>query len=79
MYQFNHMTQTFEEVKEATRFERLMRKPVSRMGIIKIGLGGLVVILTLGYIMITDAQERVEKVQHEYRMTHPNLYQGVSQ
>lgn len=72
MYVFNHALQAFEEVKEPTRFKRLMKKKIAPVHpAIVVPFAAFVLIIGLAIIW--------HNFQNEMNLEHQSINQGVSQ
>lgn len=78
-YKFDPLTQTFEEVKEPTRFKRLMRKKIGPYPpAIVFPIMGIVLAVSLS-ILWHNFQKDLAESQRNQSVKHQIINQGVSQ
>lgn len=78
-FKFDPLTQTFEEVKEPTRFKRLMRKKIGPYPpVIVFPIMGIVLVVSLS-ILWHNFQNEMKANQRNQSVNHQTINQGVSQ
>lgn len=78
-FKFDPLTQTFEAVKEPTRFKRLMRKKIGPYPpAIIFPIMGLILVVSLS-ILWQNFQKEMKENQRNQSVKHQIINQGVSQ
>ena len=76
-FKFDPLTQAFIEVKEPTRFKRLMKKKIAPVHPV-IVFPIMAVVLAIGFTITWHNFQNEMKEQHNQSVKHTTINQGVS-